>query len=88
MKDVIFPLKEDKVQLFAYVNAIDKETCLSMYSAAIAGWDYQLVGPKSFNHSLFDADIRMNKMIAIAAVSRTLPDDTIMIFVDSMDVRN
>ena len=41
-----------------------------------------------YSSIIYHADIRMNKMIAIAAVSRVLPQDTIMVFVDSMDVRN
>lgn len=36
---VRFPLLNDKVQLFAYVDEINEDTCISMYSAALAGDD-------------------------------------------------
>ena len=88
---LILPLREDKVQLFGFLDDINSVTgpqaCASMYSAASAGWKYQLVGPKSFpNLKIPSFDTKMKKLVAIEAVSSMLSSDVITIFADSMDI--
>lgn len=86
VKDKILLPVNDVVQLFGYVDKINRLNCMSMYSAALVGWKYQLFGPSIFNSTLPGLENKFNKLVVYAAIAKSLAPETITIFADSMDV--
>lgn len=83
------PLKE-KIQIFGLSTKINVQTCLSIKTALLAGYQYQLIGPtildsimKKLHYKAFNL---IAKWILISAVLEKLPDDVVLVPVDTFDV--
>lgn len=91
LKTVIdVPLK-DEVQLFGFSNKINVELCLSIKTALLSGFQYQLIGPnvidsvsKKLTHSIFSRCLI--KWIAVSAIIEKMPDNVFIIVADTFDV--
>jgi len=91
LKTVIdVPLK-DEVQLFGFSDKVNLELCLSIKTALLSGFQYQLIGPKVIDsvskklvHSIFSRCLI--KWIAVSAILEKLPENIFIIVADTFDV--
>ena len=89
------PLPQDRIQLFGFADRIadrESELCISIETALLAGWKYQLIGPtvsiarppSSSTSSRFDE--KALKIFSLSLLMDALPADVIVVFADAMDV--
>ena len=91
LKTVIdVPLK-DEVQLFGFSDKVNLELCLSIKTALLSGFQYQLIGPKVIDsvskklvYSIFSRCLI--KWIAVSAIIEKLPENVFIIVADTFDV--
>jgi len=91
LKTVIDVPLNDKVQLFGFSNKVNVELCLSIKTALLSGFQYQLVGPdvidnisKKLTHSIFSRCLV--KWIVVSAIIEKLPENIFIIVADTFDV--
>ena len=81
---ISYPLFNETHQIFSYSDKISKLGCVSIETALLAGWKYQLLGPSMQFNSL---GVRNNdKLLVFGQIARDLPPDTVIFFVDAFDV--
>ena len=89
------PLPQERIQLFGFADRIadrESELCISIETALLAGWKYQLIGPtvsiarpiSSTSSSRFDE--KALKIFSLSLLMDALPADVIIVFADAMDV--
>jgi hypothetical protein len=77
----------DHVQLFAFSDKINENVCVSIESALLSGWKYQLIGPTvSFLKKAGSLDGKANKIFMLSLLLGVLPKDSILVFADAMDI--
>lgn len=90
LKTVIDAPLKDEVQLFGYSDRINVELCLSIKSALLSGFQFQLVGPKVIDRVITKLHNPVfgpfTKWIALSAVIEKLPENVLIIHADSFDV--
>lgn len=80
---------QDKLQLFGYASEINHAVCVTMETAALAGWTFQLVGPSLDTPTLpliSSADKKQAKLYVLRSIVTSLPPDTFVVFSDTFDM--
>jgi len=83
------PLRKDQVQLFGFSTVINRQLCISLETAALSGWTYQLFGP-TMNLTAEKAKasgvgVKSHKILILSALAEQLPATTTLIFADAFD---
>ena len=76
----------DSLQLFAFSDKVNEDVCISVESALMAGWTYQLVGPTVTIPKHNGLDAKSLKIHVLAILLSSLPKQTTLVFADAMDV--
>ena len=95
-------LRHDKVHLFGFADRVadrESELCISIESALLNGWTYQLIGPTVPLRKTFMSRSRKSgggqgqrfdekalKIFTLSLLMDVLPSDAVLVFVDAMDV--
>ena len=91
-------LQHDRVHLFGFADRVadrESELCISIESALLNGWKYQLIGPTVPLRRTFMLrgqsqqqrfDEKALKIFTLSLLMDALPPDAIVVFVDAMDV--
>jgi len=81
---------KDKIQLFGFSDKINVELCLSIKTALLSGFQYQLIGPNVIDSVITKLHNKVfgpfTKWIALSAVIEKLPENVLIIHADSFDV--
>lgn len=77
----------DEVQLFSYGDKIHRLACITIETAILHGWKFQMIGPTLKLNKTFGAGGSSNdKLVILSNLARQLPERTNVIFVDAFDV--
>lgn len=81
-----YPLESDSLQLFGFAHKITELMCMTVESAALSGWKFQLVGPTiELLHEYGFESNKENKIFVLEHIVRHIREDVTILFVDSFD---
>eukprot|EP01035_Chromulina_nebulosa_P034396 gene34396-46138_t len=83
------PLANDSVQLVAFATTVNSNLCLSMETALLSGWKYQLFGPtlgQHFSKKLHRGTSYLEKLAVLQALAEGLSPDSVILWADAYDV--
>lgn len=90
--DQHIPLKlplEDPVQLFSYGDKIHRFGCVTIETAILQGWKFQLFGPTLNLNKSFAGSVGGNaidKLVFLSNLAKQLRESTTVVFIDAFDV--
>jgi hypothetical protein len=79
------PLKEETYQLFSFADKISRLGCISIETAILSGWKYQLLGP-TLKFKTLGGQKNTDKLIIFGTLAKNLPPKTVVFFADAFDV--